>query len=50
MPIPPEIESLIERLNLELKTTEREANEGLSLVRPVLSTFPDNVKLIQIYR
>jgi hypothetical protein len=47
MPIPSEIQSLINRLNLELETTEREANEGLSLVRPVLSSFPDNVRLIQ---
>ena len=47
MPIPPEIQSLIDRLNLELETIEREANEGLSLVRPVLSSFPDNVRLIQ---
>lgn len=47
MPIPPEIESLIERLNLELEITEQEANEGLSLVRPILSSFPDNVRLIQ---
>lgn len=47
MPIPPEIESIVERLNLELEITEQEANEGLSLVRPVLSSFPDNVRLIQ---
>jgi hypothetical protein len=47
MPIPSEIKSLIERLNLELETTEREANEGLSLVRPILSSFSDNVRLIQ---
>ena len=47
MPIPPEIQSLVERLNLELETIEQEANEGLSLVQPVLSTFPDNVRLIQ---
>ena len=47
MPIPPEIESLIERLNLELEEIEREANEGLNLVRPILSTFPDNARLIQ---
>ena len=47
MPIPPEIQSLIDRLNLELETIEREANEGLSLVKPILSSFPDNVRLIQ---
>lgn len=47
MPIPPEIQSLIRSLILELEITEREANEGLSLVRPVLSSFPDNVRLIQ---
>ena len=31
MPIPPEIESLIERLNLELETIEQEATEGLNI-------------------
>ncbi|MGL5795829.1 MAG: restriction endonuclease subunit S [Waterburya sp.] len=47
MPIPSEIQSLVDRLNLELEITEREAKEGLSLVRPILSSFPDNVRLIQ---
>lgn len=47
MTIPPEIASLIERLNIEMETIEREATEGLNLVRPILSSFPDNVRLIQ---
>ena len=47
MPIPPEIETLVERLNIELETIEQEATEGLNLVRPILSSFPDNVRLIQ---
>ena len=49
MPIPPEIESLIERLNLELEEIERDATEGLNLVRPILSSFPDNVILTQLF-
>ena len=47
MSIPSEIQFLIERLNLELEITEGEANEGLNLVRPILSTFPNNVRLVQ---
>ena len=49
MPIPPEIQSLIERLNLELEIIEGEATEGLNLVRPILSNFPDNVMLTQLF-
>ena len=48
MPLPPEIQSIVDRLNLELAIMETEANEGLSLIRPVLSSFPDNVRLIQL--
>jgi hypothetical protein len=47
MLIPPEIESLIKRLNLELETIEREATEGLNIVQPILFSFPDNIRLIQ---
>ena len=46
MPIPPQIASLVKRLNIELETIEREA-KGLNLVRPILSSFIDNVRLIQ---
>ena len=49
MPIPSEIESLINRLDLELKTIEQEATEGLNLVRPILSNFPNNVILTQLF-
>ncbi len=47
MPIPSEIQSLVDRLKQELGEIEREATEGLNLVRPILSNFPDNVRLIQ---
>ena len=47
MPIPSEIQSLVDRLDRELGEIEREATEGLNLVRPILSNFPDNVRLIQ---
>ncbi|MCC0178456.1 restriction endonuclease subunit S [Waterburya agarophytonicola K14] len=49
MSIPPEIQSIIDRLNLELEEIEREATEGLNLIRPILSSFPDNVILIQLF-
>ena len=49
MPIPFEIQSLIERLSLELETIEQEATEGLNLVRPILSSFPDNLILTQLF-
>jgi hypothetical protein len=49
MPIPPEIESLIDRLNLELEEIEGQAMEALNLIRPILSSFPDNVILTQLF-
>lgn len=49
MPISPEIESLIERLNLELETIEREATEGENLLRQLISLFPNNASLIQFF-
>jgi hypothetical protein len=49
MPIPPEIRAAVNRLNEELEETEREATEGLNLVRPILSSFPDNTILTQFF-
>ena len=49
MPIPPEIQSLIDRLNLELEIIEREATEGENLVRQLMSLFPNNALLIQFF-
>jgi hypothetical protein len=49
MPIPSEIQSLIDRLNLELETIEREATEGENLVRQLMSLFPNNALLIQFF-
>ena len=49
MPIPPEIAALVDRLNQELNETEQEATEGVNLVRPLLSRFPDNVILIRFF-
>jgi hypothetical protein len=49
MPIPSEIQSLVDRLDQELGEIERKATEGLNLVRPILSNFPDNVRLIQSF-
>ena len=49
MPIPSEIQSLIDRLNLELEIIEREATEGENLVRQLMSLFPNNALLIQFF-
>lgn len=49
MPIPPEIQSLIDRLNLELEIIEREATEGENLLRQLMSLFPNNALLIQFF-
>ncbi|WP_199315323.1 MULTISPECIES: hypothetical protein [Oscillatoriales] len=46
MPIPSEIQDLIDRLNQELAETETDATQGLNLVRPILSQFPDNARMI----
>ncbi|MFB2972564.1 hypothetical protein ACE1CD_26695 [Aerosakkonema sp. BLCC-F183] len=49
MPIPSEIRELIDRINQEINETEQEATEGISLVRPILSQFPENVALTQFF-
>ena len=49
MPIPSEIQNLIDRLNQELADTETDATQGLNLVRPILSQFPDNARMIQLF-
>lgn len=49
MSIPQEIRAAVDRLNKELEETEREATEGLNLVRPILSSFPDNTILTQFF-
>lgn len=49
MPIPSEVAAFIDRLNQEFNETEQKATEGVNLVRPLLSRFPDNVRLIQFF-
>ncbi|MBO1350196.1 MAG: hypothetical protein EBE86_023755 [Hormoscilla sp. GUM202] len=49
MPITPEIQALVNRLNQELNQTEQEATEGLNIVRPLLSRFPENDRLNQFF-
>ena len=49
MPIPSEIQALVDRINQELDETEREATEGLNQVRSIVSQFPDNVILTQFF-
>jgi hypothetical protein len=47
MPIPPLIQELIARLNLELDETEQNVAEGLNLLSPIMERFPNNASLIQ---
>jgi hypothetical protein len=49
MPIPSEIQGLIDRLNRELDETERDAIAGLNLVTQRLSLFPENEILMQFF-
>ncbi|MGA9377324.1 MAG: hypothetical protein WBV73_00860 [Phormidium sp.] len=49
MPIPSELNNLIERLNQELDIIEREATAGLNLVRVKLERFPNNFLFIQMF-
>lgn len=49
MTIPANISILIERLNQKIDSIEQDATEGLRLVRPSLSLFPDNAILLQFF-
>lgn len=49
MPIPPELQTVIDRLDRELNEIEQESTEGLNLTRELLSRFPDNAILTQFF-
>ena len=49
MPIPSEIQALVDRLNEELNEIEQDATVALNLVRQKLSLFPDNEILMQFF-
>lgn len=49
MPIPPEINALVERLDQELTQIEEEATAGLTFARVILNRFPDNFTVIQLF-
>lgn len=49
MSIPSEIIALIERLNQELDLIESDATEGANLARAILTLFPDNFIVIQLF-
>jgi hypothetical protein len=49
MTVPPEISTLIDQLERELDQIGQEATAGVSLVRSLLSSFPDNIRLIQFF-
>jgi hypothetical protein len=48
MTIPSEIQSLVARLEQELGEIEREATEGLNLVRPIMKQLPDEKTLLEL--
>jgi len=47
MAIPNKIQGLIQQLHQSLDETEQKAYEGINLVRPFLTLFPDNLMLIR---
>lgn len=49
MSIPSELQALVNRLDRELDSIEKDATEGLNLVRQMLSLFPDNTILTQYF-
>ena len=49
MPIPSEINDLVQRLNQELDQLEMEATEGLALARNILDRFVDNFTVTQMF-
>ena len=48
MTIPPEILSIITKIDRELNQIEKGANRGLEIIRGLLSVFSDNLVLIQL--
>ena len=49
MPIPSELQALVDRLNQELDEIEQDSTIALHLVRQRLSLFPNNEILIQFF-
>jgi DNA replication protein DnaD len=49
MPIPPELNNLIQRLSSELNELERNATSGANLARQILARFPNNDRLTQLF-
>lgn len=49
MSIPPEIQSTIERLNVELDYIQEQTQHGLTILRSLLNQFPNNNLLVQFY-
>ena len=49
MSIPLEIQSTIERLNTELIYIREQTQYGLTILRPLLNSFPNNDLLTQFY-
>ena len=49
MTISEELNQLIERLYLELEEINQNVTEGINLVRPLLSQFPENTLIVQFF-
>jgi hypothetical protein len=49
MSVPPEIQTLANRLNQAIDEIDREATQGANLIRDLLSSFPGNAILTQYF-
>ena len=49
MPIPSEIQALVEQINNELDQIEQNTTEALTIARVILDRFPENNILIQMF-
>ena len=49
MDISEDLNQLIERLYLELEEINENVTEGIDIVRPLLSQFPENTLLVQFF-
>ena len=49
MSISPEIKILIGRLERELQEIEEDVKEGLNIIQPIISSFPNNIVLTQFF-
>jgi hypothetical protein len=49
MSIPSELQSTIDKLNVELDYIQEQTRHGLAILRPLIDQFPNNNLLVQFY-